>query len=147
MARKWGLFRRFRLVAVPGAAGIAGVPANREAVLREELAPIFASLRAVEQTADDVVARARVDGDARRAHATEEAQGILEDAHCREASERAVAAQDLASSARTDARKIRASADEEAQRIARRAAERIPAMMSELVARVMATGSSEEVAK
>ncbi len=147
MARNWGLLRRFRLIAVPGAASIAGVPTNREAVLREELAPIFAALRAAEQNANDVVARASAEGDARRAHATREAEQILEEARDHEAGERVAAADSLTSSARSDASAIRASANEEDQRIARLAAKRVPALVSELVAAVMSTGSSAEETK
>jgi vacuolar-type H+-ATPase subunit H len=134
-------------MAVPGAAGIAGVPANREAVLREELAPIFAALREAEQNAENVVARARAQGDAQRVHATQEGQRILEEARDLEPSERVTAAEAVASSAQSDATAIQASANEEAERIARLAAKRIPTMAKELAARVMSTGNLAETTK
>lgn len=142
MARKWGAFRRFRLIAVPGAAGVAGVPANREAVLREELAPIFAALRSVQEDAQRSIARAAAESTARAARAMEESERIIEEARSREASERASSAEALRSSAQSEASAVRTSALEEAERISRLGAERIPGMVSTLVAHVMSNANS-----
>ncbi len=146
MARKRDLLRRFRLIAVPGAAGLAGVPADREALLRDELAPIFDALSAAEDEATKVVATATAEGSTRRAHATEEAQRILDGAQDRAPSERVAAAEAATTSAESEAAELRTSAHEQAQRTARRAAERIPAMVNELTERVLSTGSSLETA-
>jgi len=146
VARKRDLLRRFRLIAVPGAAGLAGVPSDREALLRDELAPIFGALSAVEDEATNVVARATADGSARRAHAAEEARRILDGAEDRAPSERVAAAEAATTSAESEAAELRASGHEEAQRTARLAAERMPAMVNELTERVLSTGSSLEEA-
>ncbi len=142
MARKWGMLRRFRLIAVPGAAGVAGVPADREATLREELAPIFAALRSAQEEATRCVAQARAESDGRLAHATEESRRLIEEARGHEASERVAGALSLSQSAQSDAASIRASASEEAQRITRLSSDRIPPIVSELVAQVMSSGVS-----
>ena len=62
MARPSDLLRRFRLMAVPGRAGIAGVPADHAALLREELAPVFAALHGSLQRADDALYKAKNSG-------------------------------------------------------------------------------------
>lgn len=141
MARPRRLLSRFRLMAVPGAAGIAGVPVDREAILREELSPVFAMLRDADREANDTVARAESDAELRRTRAKQGAQRILDEAREAVPAAREAASSAETSSAESDAAAIRAAAHEEAGRIGRDAAQRIPAVADELVQRVMSAGS------
>jgi vacuolar-type H+-ATPase subunit H len=128
-------------MAVPGAAGIAGVPVDREAILREELSPVFAMLRDADREANDTVARAESDAELRRTRAKQGAQRILDEAREAVPAAREAASSAETSSAESDAAAIRAAAHEEAGRIGRDAAQRIPAVADELVQRVMSAGS------
>lgn len=139
MARTHDLLRRFRLMAVPGAAGIAGVPVDRAALLREELQPIFVALRGAEFEAAATIARATSAGDARRARADQEAQRIVDEARDAAPRERVAAAKATKSSADAEAARLREDAREETQRIAGEAEGRLAAVVDELIGRVMST--------
>ena len=71
------LLRRFRLMAVPGRAAVAAVPADRREALRMELEPVFAALRASNEGSAATVARAEAEGQALRTRAAEEASEIV----------------------------------------------------------------------
>ncbi len=142
MATTRNLLSRFRLMAVPGAAGIAGVPVDREAALREELAPVFAVLREADHDASDTVARARAEGEARRARTNQDARRILDEAREAAPAAREAAAAAETASAESDAAMLREAAHEEAGRIRRDATGRIPTVVDELVRRVISAGSS-----
>lgn len=137
MARPSDLLRRFRLMAVPGKAGIAGVPVDHAAVLREELAPVFAALRATESRASDIVSRATAEGESRKANAALEAQRVLHEASQAQPAARAVAAESEATAASFE---LRDSADEEVERINREATMKIGPVVDELVRRVLSSG-------
>jgi hypothetical protein len=140
VARPSDLLRRFRLIAVPGKAGIAGVPVDHVAVLREELAPVFAALRATESRASDIVSRAATEGGSRRANAALEAQHILHEASQTEPAARAGASAAAQSEAIAAALELRGSADKEVERINREATMKITPVVDELVHRVLSSG-------
>ena len=140
MARPRDLLRRFRLMAVPGKAGIAGVPVDHAEVLREELAPVFAALRATESRTSDIVSRATAEGESRRASAALKARHILHEASQLQPAARAAAAADAQSEATAAGSEVRASADEEVERINREATMKITLVVNELVRRVLSSG-------
>jgi len=142
LARPSDLLRRFRLIAVPGKAGIAGVPVDRAAMLREELAPVFATLRETDQRASDIVARAASEGDSRRAHAALDAQRILDEAYEAQPAARVSAASAVETEAKSSGAEIRMTADKEVERINVKASQTVSPLVEELVRRVMSTGLS-----
>jgi vacuolar-type H+-ATPase subunit H len=144
VARSSDLLRRFRLIAVPGKAGIAGVPADRETLLREELALVLAALRDVDHDATETIARATSEGEARRNRATLDAQRILGEAHEALPAARSAAATAETSAAESEAASIRATGHDEAERIRRDAAGRMAKVVDEIVRRVMSTGAPSE---
>ena len=140
MARSSNLLRRFRLMAVPGKAGIAGVPVDHAAELRQELAPVFAALRATESRASDIVSRATGEGESRKANAALEAKHILHEASQAEPAARAAAATAAESEATAAGFELRDSADKEVERINREATMKIAPVVDELVRRVLSSG-------
>ena len=144
MARPSDLLRRFRLMAVPGKAGLAGVPVDRAAVLREELAPVFAALRATESRTSDTVSSATTEGERRKASAVLEAQRLLSEALRAQPVARAAATTAAESEALTTGSELRRSADEEVERIIREATLQITPVVDELVGRVISSGATLE---
>jgi vacuolar-type H+-ATPase subunit H len=130
------LLSRFRAAGAPGAPGAAGVPVDLRAGVTAELEPVFAALAAT--TAE--CARLRAGG-------ATEAQRRVDDAR-RRAAAMIAQAEDTAQAARaTEAARVRgraraglAAIEEEsraeAEEIARRAAERLPGEVHEVVRRV-----------
>jgi vacuolar-type H+-ATPase subunit H len=127
-------------MAVPGKAGIAGVPVDHAAELRQELAPVFASLRATESRASDIVSRATAEGESRKANVALEAQHILHEASQAEPAARAAAATAAESEATAEGFELRGSADKEVERINREATMKIAPVVDELVRRVLSSG-------
>ena len=80
MARPSDVLRPFRLEAVPGNVGIAGFPVDHAALLREDLAPVFAALCASESRTSDIVVRATPEYESGKASAVLEAQHLLHEA-------------------------------------------------------------------
>lgn len=144
MARPSDLLRRFRLMAVPGRAGIAGVPADHAALLREELAPVFAALHGSLQRADDVATRAKAEADDRREKGIVEARRVLDQARDAQPAARARSAATEKVRANSSAEEIGDDARHEIERIERAKAVRMAAIVDELVGRVLATGASSE---
>jgi vacuolar-type H+-ATPase subunit H len=127
-------------MAVPGKAGIAGVPVDHAAVLREELAPVFAALRATESRTSDIVSGATEEGESRKAKAALKAQHILHEASHAEPATRATAAAAAESEATAAGFELRSSADKEVERINREATMKITPVVDELVRRVLSSG-------
>ncbi len=142
MARPSDLLRRFRLMAVPGRAGVAGVPVDRAALLREELAPVFAALRDTEQRANEIVKQATMQGNSRRTEATLEAQRILDGAREAQPTERASAANAVRIQAESSGTELLATASAEVERINRVANQKMAPLVNEIVGRVLSTGLS-----
>jgi hypothetical protein len=131
-------------MAVPGKAGIAGVPVDRAAVLREELAPIFAALRASEAEADDVVSRSTGESENRRQNALLAAQQILASANDDVVLERAAAARASEVETATSCTQLQAAADEEVLRIDADSASKVTLVVDELVRRVLSESASSK---
>jgi hypothetical protein len=80
VARPSDVLRSFRLRAVPGNVGIAGLPDDHAALLREDLAPVFAALCASESGASDIVLRATPGDESGKTSAVLEARHLLHEA-------------------------------------------------------------------
>jgi vacuolar-type H+-ATPase subunit H len=134
------ILRRFRFHGVPGAPATSGVPVDRARQVALELAPLFALLEDTEQHAARIIEHATQDAVRQRAAGSEEAQQILavarSDAHAARAQSAAIRL-DAAEAERTA---LLAHARGEADRILRVGNERIPALVEELVGRVLAMG-------
>jgi hypothetical protein len=136
------LLRRFRLMAVPGPAAVAAVPADRREVLRMELAPVFAALRAPNEGASATVAHAEAEGQVRRTRAAEEASDIVATARDTTRDARAEAAEELLARAANERRDLLEAAQRRATAIGDRAERGIQPAVDELVRRVLATGAT-----
>jgi vacuolar-type H+-ATPase subunit H len=128
-------------MAVPGRAGLAGVPVDRATVLREELAPVFAALRATESDATDTVSRATRESNNRTAHANLEAQRILDQASTDQTAARLAAAADVENLAAAAESELNEAADREIERINREAARKIGPLVDEVVVRILSYGA------
>lgn len=118
--------RRFRPVGVAGAAAQAGVPVDREAETRSELAPVFDLLTDVEAELVRTREAARAEARRRIDEARRQAEGIVAAARDRAATVRAEAAAQV----RADAGRAPSGAVEAAvARIRDRAARRLPALV------------------
>jgi vacuolar-type H+-ATPase subunit H len=104
------------------------------------LAPVFASLRATESRASDIVSRATAEGESRKANVTLEAQHILHEASQAEPAARAAAAAAAESEATAEGFELRGSADKEVERINHEATMKIRPVVDELVRRVLSSG-------
>lgn len=144
MARSSDLLRRFRLMAVPGEAGIAGVPADHASLLREELAPVFAALHDAQERVNDIVARADAEAVARRERGVVEARRIVNQARDAQPATRTRSAARVEAEAVSSTEEIRAGAHHEIERIDDQKSERIGPVVDELVRRVLSTGGPSE---
>ncbi len=136
------LLRRFRLMAVPGPAAVAAVPADRREAVRTELEPVFAALRASNEGTAARVARAEAEGEARRARAAEEASEIVASARGTTRDARAEAAAELLAGAANERRDLLEAARRRAAAIDDRAERGMQPVVDELVRRVLAIGTS-----
>ncbi len=136
MARVSDLLYRFRPAGAPGAAGPAGVPADRGADLAAELEPLFGYLAATESECDDIVEQAHRDAAQTRAGYAERAAGTVAAAREKAAAERTAAAAKVRRRAESDDSAALAAAEQEATELRRRATGRLPARVAEAVAAV-----------
>lgn len=127
MPRARDLLARFRPAGTPGAAGPAGVPADRLAELGRELRPVFDELAATEEEARAIRETARLEADRRRAAAAQRARAIVDDARRDADAQRADAAARVLREAGQEAATTLADARREADATARRAAGRYDA--------------------
>jgi cell division septum initiation protein DivIVA len=130
--------RRFRFHVVPGAPAAVPAPADRAGELEAEVAPIFAALEEAQRDARAIVADAERDAAAGRARAVEHGQRLIADARAGCAAARAAAAELLLADADRERDRLLADGRAEANRIARVAAERMPALIDDVVRRVLA---------
>jgi len=91
MPRVPDLLHRFLPAGSPGAAGVAGVPADRVADEAAELAPLFSHLAGTETRCHEILKQAERDVAAARQRATDQANTIVATAQQHAASERAAA--------------------------------------------------------
>ena len=136
------LLRRFRLMAVPGSAAVAAVPADRSEALRMGLEPVFAALRVINEGTAATVARAEAEGQARRARAAEEASEIVARARGMTRDVRAEASADLLAGAAIERRDLVEAARQRAAAIDDHAERGMQPAVDELVRRVLAVGTA-----
>ena len=136
------LLRRFRLLAVPGPATVAAVPADRREALRMELEPVFAALRGSNEDTAATVARAETEGQARRTRAAEEASKIVASARGTSTDAGAEAAAELLAGAVNERRDLLEAAGRRAEAIGERADSGLQPAVDELVRRVLALGAT-----
>jgi hypothetical protein len=138
MPRVRDLLYRFRPAGAPGAAGGAGVPADRGAGLAVELDWLFAQLAPTDVECATIVALAEGDARARRAADVERARNLVMQARGRVLPERAAAAVRLRRLAEADISGAVAGAEREASELRARAVERTPAFVDSVVQAVRA---------
>ncbi|MGA2473475.1 MAG: hypothetical protein ABSG39_08265 [Acidimicrobiales bacterium] len=136
------LLRRFRLMAVPGPAAIAAVPADRREVLRRELEPVFAALRDVNEGTAATLAGAEAEGQERRSRAAEEASEIVATARRLTRDARAEAAAVLLDGAADERRDLLVAARQRVEDISDNAERAMQAAVDELVRRVLSLGDA-----
>ncbi len=127
------LLERFRPVGTPGPAGPVGVPADSRADLEAELAPVLAGLQETERQCEQMRAAGRARAERLITHARTRAEATVADAGLRAANERADAVADQHQRQQVQAEGELSRATQEAHRIARLAAERIPALAARVV--------------
>ncbi|MGH3462272.1 MAG: hypothetical protein ACRDP9_12430, partial [Kribbellaceae bacterium] len=80
MARTRDFLERFRPAGTPGAAAIAGVPADRVAELSAELAQVFDALADTEEEAARIRRDAAAEAERRQDRARQRARGLVAEA-------------------------------------------------------------------
>jgi vacuolar-type H+-ATPase subunit H len=128
-----GFLERFR--------GLGGVPAAAGGEAAAELAPVFAALDRLEGEAAEIHRRAELEAARRAQESEEQAQHILSEARGRADSER----DDALKAGRrvTDAEvvSILQQAELDAQQIRRSGEQRLPALVADVLGRVLEAGS------
>lgn len=132
--------RRFRFHGVPGAPAPAGVPIDRSRALEAELEPVFSMLEVAQTEARSIVDEAIADAALRRAQVAEHARSIVVRATSDAEVARAESMSEKLARAEDQRIVLLAQAGEEAGRIDRVSAERTPALVEEIVRRVLAMG-------
>ncbi|MCZ4602789.1 hypothetical protein O3S80_03170 [Streptomyces sp. Lzd4kr] len=131
------ILTRFRPAATPGRAAPSGVPADRSAELRAELAPPLALLGQAEAEARTVRERAEAAAAARRQSAEQQAEAIVAAARAEADGVRERAADQALRAAEGEAAALLAEAEREAAAVRDRAGRRTPALVGRVVALVM----------
>ena len=138
MPRVRDLLYRFRPAGTPGAAGQAGVPADRAAETAAELEPLFARLADTEQECREILAQARRDAAQIRELGLRQAQAVVGDAGGRGEVERTMTAAQLSQDGEREADTERRRAEAAVSALHQRAAEMVPAYVDAVVNRVAA---------
>jgi hypothetical protein len=126
---------RFRPAGPPGAAGAAGVPADRRADAQRELALLFAGLADVERRCADVRDRADRQAVRRAARSQRMAAAIVDEARSEARATRVSAATRAQADARIEAQVIVEHADKAAADLRRSAEGRMPALVDRILER------------
>jgi hypothetical protein len=134
--REW--LDRFRPAGAPGAATATGVPVDRRAAAVAELEPVFAALAEDVERAGRLRDAMTAEAARRRAAGRDAARALIADARASAPTERAAEEVRLRQlvTARLQARRELAST--QAQEVRDRAARRRPALVAQIVARVLA---------
>ena len=135
------ILRRFRFHVAPGAPNVVGVPVDRARAIDDELAPVFDALEDAQREADLIVASAAAEAERSRNRARDEGQARLAAAENRVAAVSAEVATATLQGADDDARRIVAEAHDRAAQIAARVDEHSPALVEQVVRRVLEMGS------
>ncbi|WP_367325739.1 hypothetical protein [Streptomyces sp. HUAS ZL42] len=128
---------RFRPAASPGRAAPGGVPADRSAELRAELAPPLALLEQAEAEARTVRERADDAAASRRRQAERQAEAIVAEAGEEALRVRERAAEQVLRAAEGEAAALRAAAEREAAAVRNRARTRTSPLADRVVALVL----------
>ena len=131
------ILRRFRSHGVPGAPSVIAVPADRATEAAHELDPVFTALQSAQRLSREVVSAAEREAERRRAEAHEQARQLLEDARSGAPAARAQAAASRIEAGEAECSRILAEGRLEAERVARRAEDRMPALVDQVVSRVL----------
>ena len=134
------ILRRFRPAVAPGPAGPAGVPADRVAEARAELADVFVALEPAVTAARQMRERARADADRRRQQGVEQAERIRAEARGRLDAVRAEAASVHLAALDVDRAALEADARSEAERVQQVIGARLPRVVAQVIAQVWDTG-------
>jgi len=130
--------RRFRLHVVPGAPTAVPAPADRGTELEAEVAPVFAALEETQRRAAAIVQAAEHQAAAARARGAAHGERVVADARAGRAAARASASERRLGDADRERERVLAAGRAEVDRVARRAAERMPAAVEDVVRRVLA---------
>jgi len=136
MVRVRDVLHSFRPAGAPGAAGAAGVPADRGADLAAELEPVFAQLASTERECAGIAARAGQAAAKVRAREAERARGTIAAARARMDAERAAAVAQMRPNALEKSTSAAAAAEREAAAIRRYAGEHMGSYVDLVVASV-----------
>ncbi|MGW2613484.1 hypothetical protein [Streptomyces sp. NPDC001500] len=135
---------RFRPAASPGRAAPSGVPADRSAELRAELAPPLALLEQTEAEARSIRERAAAAAASRRREAEVRAGTIVAAAHEEARQVRARTAEQVLRAADGEAAALLAEAEREAVAVRDRAGSRTPALVDRVLALVLEDLAADE---
>lgn len=138
MAAPSEFLRRFRLHVVPGAPTAVPAPADRGAELAAEVAPVFAALEDAQRRAAAMVASAEREAAAHRARSAAQRERVVADARAGRAAARARSSERRLGDADRERERVLAAGRTEADRVARLAAARMPAVVDDVVRRVLA---------
>ena len=136
MVRVRDVLHSFRPAGAPGAAGAAGVPADRGADLAAELEPVFAQLAGTERECAGIAARAGQAAAKVRAREAERARGTIAAARERMDAERAAAVAQMRPNALAKSTAAAVAAEREAAEIRRHAVERMGSYVDLIVVSV-----------
>ncbi|MFI8089502.1 hypothetical protein ACIF9R_14465 [Streptomyces sp. NPDC086080] len=128
---------RFRPAAAPGRAAPTGVPADRSAELREELAAPLALFAQAQEEARSVREQAAAAAAARRREAERQAEAMVAAAHEEARRVRARTAEQVLRTAESRAASLLAAADREAATVHDRAGNRMPVLAGRVVELVL----------
>lgn len=137
---------RFRPAASPGRAAPTGVPADRSAELRAELAPPLSLFERTEAEARSVREQAAETAASRRREAERQAEAVVAKAREEARRVRARAAEQVLRTAESRAAALLAEADREAAAVQDRAGDRMPGLVDRAVALVLEDLATEQTA-
>ena len=143
MPRARDLLNRFRPSGTPGAAGVAGVPADRTAGAAAELAPLFAALESTERECQALLDRTAVEARRIRRQGEEEAQRLVVEARERQSAERAAVVAELRDHRAAEGAATAAEAERRAAEIRDLSAARTAGCVVDVVAAVRALAGDD----
>jgi vacuolar-type H+-ATPase subunit H len=136
---------RFRPAGTPGAAGGAGVPADRARELGAEIGPVLALLDDTHAECERIIAAARRDAERIAAAADAETARIGQEAGRLARTARDDAAGEALARARAEVSEAEADAGRQAARIRRLAQRRLPGLVDIATGLVLAAGDERDV--
>lgn len=134
MPRSRDILQRFRPAGTPGPAASAGVPADRVAEVAAELEPVLALLADTQAEASRIRREAEREAERRRLRATESAGALVASAHRQAGADRAAAAVRVSRRVEEEGAAALAEAERAAAAVRGRAAERMPALLDQVMA-------------